>query len=254
LENKHKGNHPHKESGGKSTPPACRLVGYLIGKFCEYRANQKKQSPQEKSARVTSIATIWIALFTFVLAGASWYQGHINSGQLDEMKNQRLLTQIQIRANIRRELPQITAYGDGEKMIGVGETIRGWKVSPTWQNVGGTDATDFKAWFDIAPFDYIPGHALSAADCPQPTRSIPSAGGLTVHPGLPMSQLAKNLPIEDVTKAQNGTGYILMVGHMEYRDIFPESPLHHDDWCVGVVPNDIQRNIWSMPIIREKTD
>jgi hypothetical protein len=71
LNNKHGNNHPHNQSGSHKLPPACRLVGYLVGKFREYRANKEKDTAQEKSARVTAFATIWIALFTFVLAGAS---------------------------------------------------------------------------------------------------------------------------------------------------------------------------------------
>jgi hypothetical protein len=195
-----------------------------------------------------------VGWFTGALVVVSIVTAWIFQGQLAEMKAQRLLTMTQIRANIRREIPQMLAYGDGEKLVSVGDTIRGWKVSPTWLNVGGTDAKEFVAWFDIVPFDYVPGRTLSASDCPEPKRSSPSAGTLTVHPGLPLSQLAKNLLVEDVIKAQNGTGYILMAGHMEYRDIFPGTPLHHDDWCTGVVPNDIPRNVWSMPIIRETTD
>jgi hypothetical protein len=56
--------------------------------------------------------------------------------QLQEMKAQRLLTVVQLRANVRRERPVMHPVGNNGKYIGIGEALFGWDVNPVWTNVG----------------------------------------------------------------------------------------------------------------------
>jgi len=48
----------------------------------------------------------------------------------------------------------------------------------------------------------------------------------------------------------NGDKTLFIGGHIEYRDIFPDSPLHHYDWCDLVLPDDISRNVISFVALR----
>jgi hypothetical protein len=258
----------HQEGAGTKAPGeaakltwTARSVAEIKRKFQERRAKKLQETAQDKMGRRLTNATVAIAFLTAALvavAAAQFYTGEgqlrVTQGQLDEMRNQRLATTAQMRANLRRENPTMTPIGEGGKMIGPAENLAGWEVSPNWKNVGSTNAQDFLGWFDIRAFDPSPGQRVTAADCPQLLEPSPSPGRLIVVPGIGVSHLAKPLRIGDVVKAKEGTKYILMWGHIEYKDIFPDTPVHHDDWCVAVIPNDLQRSVFSLPILRETID
>jgi hypothetical protein len=173
-------------------------------------------------------------------------------GQLEEMRGQRLLTIAQLRANLSREDPSVNAYGEDDKIAHVGDKIAGFAISPVWRNVGSTNAKDVRSWFELKVFD-IPSSVpkkLSGADCPplvppdplpQPT-VMPQGGGIV--------QLAKRLSLQEINRIGKDA-YALMWGHVEYRDEFPDTPLHFDDWCVGIDPSDVRGARFSFPIIRE---
>ena len=67
-------------------------------------------------------------------------------------------------------------------------------------------------------------------------------------------QISKFLSVDDANAVVANTKYILMWGHIEYEDIFPDTSLHHYDWCVAVIPNDIARAIFSFPILKNESD
>jgi methyl-accepting chemotaxis protein len=57
-------------------------VSYIKRKLQERRAKKEKEGPADKAARVTATATLWIALFTLVLAilsGLTWWEIHTGS-------------------------------------------------------------------------------------------------------------------------------------------------------------------------------
>jgi hypothetical protein len=86
--------------------------------------------------------------------------------QLQEMKAQRLLTIAQLRASLSREQPPVNAIQENGTLARVGE-ITGFAISPTWRNVGNTNAKDFRAWFELKRFDIISAPKnLSGKDCP----------------------------------------------------------------------------------------
>lgn len=182
-------------------------------------------------------------------------QALILRGQLTEMEAQRLLTVAQLRANLRRDHPDIRPIGPDGQFADSGQQIAGWVVMPRWKNVGPTMAKDYIGWFKIFPFGGKPSHPLTAQDCPSLARpaeaSNPSARTV-IQPGQPLLQFGQRLSLRAGVRAHDGNGYILMVGHIQYRDIFPGTPPHYDDWCVVMIPNDINRNIWSLPILYER--
>ena len=62
-----------------------RLVGYIKRKLHKRRTQKKAESPTDRAARRTANATIWMAIFTVILAGVSGGTLFILKGQLYEM-------------------------------------------------------------------------------------------------------------------------------------------------------------------------
>jgi hypothetical protein len=166
------------------------------------------------------------AIGSFGAAIDGYLQWDIMGRQLTEATNQRLLTIAQIRANLRREDPLITPIGTNNQLIGAGEQIAGWQVSPQWTNSGSTKAIDFFGWFQIFPFRHLPPHKLTGGDCPalESPKELPFPA--IVQPSKPFKQFAERLDVQDAVAAHDGKGYILMVGHIEYRDSLPETSPH----------------------------
>src|SRR5271169_4634321 len=69
---------------------------------------------------------------------------------------------------------------------------------------------------------------LRDAGCSPISEPRPLPDGTIIEPGRTISQLAQMLHFEDAAKARDGVKYILMRGHIQYRDIFPDTPMHHD--------------------------
>jgi hypothetical protein len=63
------------------TPPMRRCIAYMVGKMHENAANKERETPADKAAARTAYATIWIAIFTIVLAV-------VTSLQLTEIRNE----------------------------------------------------------------------------------------------------------------------------------------------------------------------
>jgi hypothetical protein len=124
---------------------------------------------------VTAAATVAIACLTWSLAQDSSRQAEtakaqfkVMKGQLDEMKNQRLLTVAQLSANLRRENISMQPIGENGKIIGDGERINGWNVNPVWTNVGSTDARNVSNWFEISiQARPAPVNGNISVDCPK---------------------------------------------------------------------------------------
>jgi len=180
----------------------------------------------------------------------------IMQGQLEEMKSQRLVTIAQLRANLRREQPIVNPIGEGGKLIVTGEKLLGWEISPVWINAGSTSAQDFRGWFEIRTVDFAVGKKIGPSDCPMPTipEDYSPFGGTIIAQGGTFLQLSKRLSIEDATKAMNNPMAIFMMGHIEYKDAFPDTQMHRDDWCVSIIPADIPRSRFTFLTIRDRAD
>jgi hypothetical protein len=221
---------------------------------------------------ITAVATVVIAAASLLTFGAAVLQYWVFKGQLGEMqstgrqmdaqiaemKAQRLLTVAQLRANMRRDAITIQPLDERGKIIEPGTTMpAAWNISPHWTNVGGTEARNYKGWFDIiigpvAPVinnRYVPKCPnLTVPDPLLHPRTVVGRDGGTTH-------LAKQLKKEDALKAiePRPTAFIYIVGHIEYADIFPDSSPHHNDWCVVALPVDIEKSIFSFVNIAEET-
>lgn len=202
-------------------------------------------NPDQHSVNEALIAhwTRRVGIFTGVMAGATvllfvatgvsayflWETDTHISGQLREMHAQTVTTRAQVRGNISPEPFIIDKVMENAQ-------IAGWDVTPRWKNTGLTDALDIRMWWNIIPVD---GHYddIRKFDCP----NVPEPVGispLVAQPGHVFLQIAQRLPASLVLKALTHDAAIIVVGHVRYRDIFPDDPIHSIDWCNNVVPND----------------
>ena len=86
---------PDAENGSSPTTPVkttskgrgwARLISYIKRKVYKRRTKKQEESPVDRTARHTANATIWLAVFTVVLAVVSGLTLRILNGQLGEMQ------------------------------------------------------------------------------------------------------------------------------------------------------------------------
>jgi hypothetical protein len=141
--------------------------------------------------------------------------------QLEEMKLQRLTTIAQMRAFLRRDLPQVTPIGEGGKLISVGELLKGWIISPRWHNAGNTSARQVRAWFDLKTFEAKQGDKVGPERCPEPSAPDPIPAPSIIVQGGDLTQLAKTLQIEDAAKTKEQRSPPGIRGRRRRRDRSP---------------------------------
>ena len=203
---------------------------------------------------VLAVATVLLVVATGISTYFLWRSDVGVEGQLGEMQQQRLLTITQIRANLRREQPTYFQIREDGELRGPGDKLGGFAISPNWKNIGSTNAVEYRGWFNLRTFSHGGQHTVTVKDCPELPAPIPLPEGLVVLPGGPISQLARTFSLADAVEAKSQTKYILLWGHIEYRDIYPDTPTYHDDWCEIVLRNDIEKAIFSFPTLQEKVD
>lgn len=247
----------------KRNPPRpsviVRVFRYLKRRNNRRHQAEKKQTDRQRNELVMARWTRRVGIFTIVIAVISgisaWIfygQQNIMQGQLDEMGKQRLMTIAQLRADLKQESPQITPIRSDEKPAQPGDSVVAWAVSPQWINSGETDARGYIGWFDLKPLTFTKPHHVSAADCPVPTRTPTKPTDIPRGQGFRM--VAKKIELPNAERAEGGYGIILMVGHLEYRDIFPGTTEHHADWCTALLPNDLKQGLWSPFILFQTSD
>jgi hypothetical protein len=259
-----------RQEGHKPRQPSKSMVICVIRAIkcrfnCAERQNKKPETAHQINERMMARWTRRVGVFTAALVFVAivtgvifWRQLGVMQGQLDEAKKQRLITIAQTRANLQRDV-SVNAITQDKKLANAGESIGGFAISPYWTNVGSTDALDYRGWFDIRAFDIGPKvpRQITSKDCPPIVTPDPFPDGNVIIHGGRSIQLAKSLSFEDAAAAvgDKASKFTLMWGHVEYRDIyFPETPLHSDDWCVSVSPNDLQRGLFSFIILSEKVN
>jgi hypothetical protein len=216
---------------------------------------------RERKKHHRETIALCIAGIVAVVAGLQWCAMHgqqqLMQGQLDEMVKARQATNAQIRAEINREGPFITPYrSDGKPTAKDSPDVAGWYVNPGWKNIGSTDAENFDSSFDFKHF--LRGEdskelKSAKAHCPQPIALNPDATtAITVHHGEGKTELARQLPIENAQQAERGDAFIIIVTNAVYREIFPNTPIHHLYACVLMAVSDTKRGVVSFPILDEK--
>lgn len=165
--------------------------------------------------------------------------------QAETMKRQQEITVVQLRANVRRETIRYIPV-----FIGEGAKI-GWEVNPIWRNVGSTDARNYVGWWGIRRVEIA---SLGTETCPRIDRPDILPERIVIAPGEAVIQSAFNLSVEDAVKAARNEIAIFISGHIEYMDIFPGTAPHRSDWCVRVIPNNIEADKMSFFNVREEKE
>jgi hypothetical protein len=62
---------------------------------------------------------------------------------------------------------------------------------------------------------------------------------LTIQGGHEFAELAQRATLEQLTKASAFQAALIVSGHFDYRDIFPDDPPIVLDWCARMIPNNI---------------
>ena len=133
--------HPRKKDGRWRSFVNTVSRRYQSKKCCD-RARAIKTYTKKLFAiqNVNAMSTVITALATVAIFVSALLQWSAMQSQLNEMKQQGIVTKIQLRANLRQGSATITPSN------------LGWEISPTWTNVGGTDAKDFFGWFNISVY------------------------------------------------------------------------------------------------------
>jgi hypothetical protein len=231
----------------------------------EYKRQNKERDEKKNVKRFSERWFKWwnvpsdrfaalIALFTAVLAVVAYFQlkamRHTDEAINDQLKKARIqneTTREQIRANIATD-------GVASEPIQQNNVIIGWNMNPRWKNTGSTNAVDYRNWFDIVFIEGKKEKVWGAADCPKPTPPGALVHPNTIPPSGTMVQLAKQLKMSDALRVQQKEGALFFVGHLEYRDVFKGTPLHHHDWCDLLLPNNVATNQFSFIGFFQETD
>jgi len=181
---------------------------------------------RRKNWNWTAISTVVTAIATFVIAGASigsvlvscWQWSAIN-GQLTEMKNQSAITRTQLKANLKLEY---------KKRI----FNQGWAITPSWQNVGVTDAEGFDGW--VTSHLFIPASAPDNFDFfskpPLAYKDFPT----TIPAGDSNLLVSQHVSTDDMAKMEANSGLFIIWGSVQYKDVFGSR--HHVRFCVAEIP------------------
>jgi hypothetical protein len=209
--------------------------------------HEKNERVMARWSRNVGLLTAIIVIVNVITAAIMWKQMDVMRGQLDEAKTSTLITQTQLKANLRRDPIVIMAVDKTKlkpELSGVAATVDMFDVKVTWTNAGLTSATDFKGWIKATVIDPNgrPARRLEE-DCPKPDPAGNILGfttPTTIPPQGSMTYDAKFLLSKTTTGINNPL--VLIYGFVEYQDVFPDSPTHqrshHDDWCIHARQDD----------------
>jgi hypothetical protein len=208
------------ENGRSTVPPNSRLPEWI--------------------SAFSSVAAVFVAVAAVYVAESGT---SVNENQLEEMRKQRELTMLQLRANFRKNgISIVPALSSAKEQIG-------WAINPVIENAGGTDARDVRYGWVLFT---VPGRYSQKDGCPSTEIGPFQSPFVVTPPGQEIIQSAHILPIGDATASIRGERTIFMKGRIEYRDIFPDTESRYYHWCIRVVPNDIERNAFSFFNVQEE--
>jgi hypothetical protein len=189
-----------------------RFVGYIECKMHERRAKRKKETPVENSARVTTRATVWMAIFTAILAGVGIATYCVLKNQLGEMRK------TGIDAETTKRLDERAWMG----VVGFGpapEIGKSWSLVGTFSNTGKTPAKKVHLACTVEPASDEASIKWTAPTVQKP--SLTSPNGQTLCIMHPISQTNVEEPklvqknLDDLAQTT-----LFVYGSVVYQDIF----------------------------------
>jgi hypothetical protein len=241
-----------------------RIATALHGIKEELSTSNNQNTPEKQRERcwkIWEVLGIWAAAVVGLtaIAWSAWDSSEergLMQGQIDEMRHQREMTAAQLRANVNLVEVQVLPVNKNGNSVQPGEPIAYYAVTPIWKNLGATNAIGHRAWFGLPvstknlPVNVAEANPDNCPKIPKPhtprhfTGDVVGSGMWSAHP-------AKYIAPEIAEKARQGKALIWFVGHDEYRDAFPGTPVHHGDWCNVFFPSDLAHGGWPMFRIRD---
>lgn len=224
-------------------------------KYCKDNIVKFRDGVERSDKAIIAISTIVIAAFTVLLfiANILLYLSGEKTANAAQTSATAALKQAQaaqfqayaLRANFRFE--QIAPHPfdrTGNPINSPGKNIFGWQLNPVWHNIGGTDARNVIGYWRIVPAPFVP---FDQAKCPPLEFNNRRPEGVSISPGQILIQFAQILPAADAQRASGPTPteVLFALGHLEYNDIFPDTPIHTVDWCFILAPNDMANSVFS---------
>lgn len=261
----HQGNvGPNNENDEAAENPYVeKIIGAVKGVTEQLKAQDGEQNPNTKwerrwrkrevwgiwaAAAVGLIAIIWSAI-------DSGHERGIMQRQLDEAEAQRLMNIAQSRARVEQLRPLILPLGVDGTPPKAGQKVTQFSINSMWKNAGNTDAVRMLYWFSVGKLEPAPKRRLRPSDCPKPKFVESNKERFSVtHAQEAFEKTATIIPIDEVRRAHSGKIAILMIERVEYRDVFPGTPTHHESICMQLVPNDVEANVWSPIRLRQDSD
>jgi hypothetical protein len=191
------------------------IVDYIKRRADERKAKYEKETPADKSARITARATNWIAGFTFILAICAAYQFRILNGQLDVLQSEQRawINIVNVQEYITVGQPVIT----GIFFKNTGKTVA--------KNATGHFRAEILNATDEPTFDYSNHHLTASwgghAAFPDAPMSL-GVSALSEIPGNPTpQQIIWTQELAD--KYKNGQIWVATEGIISYDDITREN-------------------------------
>ena len=154
----------------------------------------------------TAIATCVIAIATVASLTVAFWQWTAINGQLTEMKFQSDVTRTQIKATMKLEY------------VKHANPNQGWYITPSWQNVGATDAKEFDGW--VTSHLFIPVTVPDNFDFLQIPSSADKGFPTTIPTRDSNSLFSQHLSTSDMAKMEANAGLFIIWGYVEYKDVF----------------------------------
>ena len=171
--------------------------------------------------------TMWVAIFTGALVVANIVSLYLIREQWKIAADTQSDNREQLRA-----LVAVSHNIPVSPVNFVNNKPSDYAFSISVHNYGGTRTAHFKAWVSVK---YFEGEVPNNEDFTKPYKDTPSLDVVMAPNGdNPMPPVT--VSSEEVTKAVNKQGAIVLWGHADWADIFNPGQMHHISFCVSPNP------------------
>jgi hypothetical protein len=175
-----------------------------------------------------AIFTGLLAIFTFLLIVANAVGLYLILKQWETAANTQKDTREQLRALIALSLntPVFPANFVNNK-----PTVYAFVAS--FHNYGGTRTANFTAWASVKYFD---GEVPNNQDFSKPYVKTDNLQNAVIAPNGDIQVAPVTVTSDEVAKAVNKQGVIVLWGHADWADVFNTSQIHHISFCLSPNP------------------
>lgn len=214
------------------------LIGYVKRKMHERAAKKKEETAADKAARITTTATVWMAIFTCVLAlitGGTLIilknqltemrEGGVDTHNLAEMDQRAWIGPVKVRAPELTDASNHYVYVVPGSKLDFTAEVTNFGKSPGWMTEvsyrAGMAPSDREMVPDYRGEDTI-GKSASIIWPQQPAQTLRTNQGTIV------------LSATDIEAIKLGSLRVFFIGEIKYTDIFKKP--HTTTFCYQMNP------------------